>query len=108
MRAFLAVAAAMLFAFSLTTITTDTAEAGLKRYMICWMTPSGVSDCAWLPRHYRLSWVRKPYCSRSHCRNGTVSFTLTRSRIRCLGAFVDTSAMFPTHTATIYAPKYGY
>ena len=106
MRKLWAVAAAAMIAVSITFSASTTAEAGIRNYMICWMTPSGNNDCAWLPRHYRLSWVPKPYCNTAHrCRYGRVKFALTRARIAVLSRYVDTSSMFPTHTATIYAPS---
>lgn len=83
----------------------EEAQAGLPSYVICWTTPSGVSDCALLPRSYRVYGVRKPYCEGPTCHRGRVSFVLTRSRISSLGRWIDTSSMFPTHVATIYAPK---
>ena len=83
----------------------EEAQAGLSSYMICWTMPSGQSDCAQLPRGYRIYGVRKPYCERPTCHRGRVSFVLTRSRISRLSRWIDTSSMFPTHVATIYAPK---
>lgn len=106
MRRIWAVAAALAIAISLSFTISKPAEAGISRYMICWMTPSGVADCAWLPRNYRLPWVAKPYCNAEYrCNRGRVKFALTRWRIRYLQRYVDTSSMFPTHTATIYAPS---
>lgn len=105
MRRIWAVAAAAMIAMSLTLAISKPAEAGIRQYMICWMTPSGVGDCAWLPRNYHLPWVSKPYCDANRrCNNGTVSFALTHRRIAYLRRYVDTSSMFPTHTATVYAP----
>lgn len=104
MRFRLAVVAALLMAGSVSWVAP--AEAGLRKYMICWMTPDSVGDCAWLPRGYHLSFVEKPYCNRAQrCKRGRVSFTLTHARIRHLGRYVATDTMYPTHTATIYAPN---
>jgi hypothetical protein len=103
MRTPITLAAILLVALAFT--TKDEAQAGLTTYLICWIMPSGESDCAQLPRGYRIYGVRKPYCESPTCHRGTVSFTLTRSRISNLGRWVDTSSMFPTHVATIYAPK---
>ena len=84
----------------------DQAKAGIRQYMICWMTPDGAGDCAWLPDQFHFSWVDRPYCNGQYdCVNGTVSFVLTDWRINQLGAYVDTTTMYPTHTATIYAPR---
>ncbi|MEQ8825160.1 MAG: hypothetical protein RIC14_12380 [Filomicrobium sp.] len=106
MRKLWAVAIAAMITLTFTLSVSKPAEAGIRKYMICWMTPSGVSDCAWLPRNYRLYWVRKPFCNAKHrCWKGTVRFALTRKRIAYLSRYVDTTSMFPTHTATIYAPK---
>ena len=83
----------------------DEAQAGLRNYMICWTMPNGHSDCAILPRNYRIYGISRPYCERPTCHRGRISFTLTRARIASLGRWIDTSSMFPTHVATIYAPK---
>lgn len=82
-------------------------QAGSSRYYVCWMQPSGTTDCAYLPDDYHIRGVRKPYCNEAkRCTKGTVDFRLTHSTIACLSQYVDTSTMKPTNDATIYAPKY--
>lgn len=83
------------------------AQAGFqyeRDYIICWTSYlNGSSDCARLPRRYKLPGVKKP-----RARAGTTTFTLTWSRIRCLKGYLGRktiSTMRPTHQATIYAPK---
>lgn len=85
--------------------TADRAAAGYSTYVICWTQVSGVTECRNLPDNYRLPGVAKPYCNTSNfCRAGAVDFQLTRARIQCLKAYVDTRSMVPGGTATIYAP----
>ncbi len=103
MRTPITLAATLLVALAFA--SNDESQAGITTYLICWTTPGGESDCAQLPHSYRIYGVPKPYCERPTCHRGTVRFTLTRSRISSLGRWVDTSSMFPTHVATIYAPK---
>ncbi len=103
MRTFFALAVAALAAGFVSTAA-DTAAAGDRPdYWICWTLTSGSSDCAKLPDDYRISGVKRPYCNNAKkCNPGTVSFTLTWSRIKCLSQYIDTETMRPTHTATIY------
>jgi len=76
------------------------ANAGYHHYTLCWTDWSGGSNCRTLPRNYRVPGVAKPLP-----KNGSVSFTLTRSRIWCLRQWVNTADMRPAQRATIYAPK---
>lgn len=101
MRIVFVLAAALLAAMSVSV------SAGYNRDMICWTLTSGKSACAFMPKHYRLSFVPKPNCAGVfQCQRSQVHFTLTRRRLRELSRYVDTSRMRPTHTATLYARLY--
>lgn len=101
MRTFLTAAAIAAFSFTATTMGSSPVQAGLTHYTLCWTAAWGGSECVHLPRNYRLPGIRKPRIP-----DGTVSFTLTRSRIACLKRYVNTADMRPAQRATIYAPKY--
>jgi hypothetical protein len=83
------------------------ALAGSRSYYVCWMQPSGTSECANLPDDYQIGGVKKPYCNEAQrCNKGSVDFALTHSTIACLSQYVDTSTMKPTNWATVYAPSH--
>lgn len=85
----------------------NAAAAGSRSYYVCWMQPSGTTECANLPDDYMIGGVAKPYCNEAdRCKKGSVDFTLTRSTISCLSQYVDTSTMKPTNAATVYAPSH--
>ncbi|CFX46201.1 exported protein of unknown function [Candidatus Filomicrobium marinum] len=101
MRIVFVLAAVLLAAMSVSV------SAGYNRDMICWTLTSGKSACAFMPKHYRLSFVPKPNCAGVfQCQRSQVHFALTRRRLRELSRYVDTSRMRPTHTATLYARLY--
>lgn len=93
-----AVAAAVLASVSL---ASNSAQAGLSHYTLCWTASWGGSECVHLPRNYRLPGISKPRIP-----TGTVHFTLTRNLINCiLNRYVRTADMRPGQRATIYAPQ---
>ena len=64
MRTLTSLAVTLLIVLAFT--STDEAQAGLRNYMICWTMPNGHSDCAILPRNYRIYGISRPYCERTH------------------------------------------
>jgi hypothetical protein len=74
-----------------------TANAGTpaKAYYICWTSVAGNTDCAALPRWYRIPGVRRPTCCNVRADSDRSEFYLTRRQIRALaaqGVRIDTMA----------------
>ena len=82
-------------------LSATSAEAGTRKYVLCWTNSGGYSQCVHLPRNYRLPGISKPRIAA-----GTTDFVLTRRLINCiLRNYVSTADMHPGQEATIYAPK---
>lgn len=85
-----------------TFVTTEKADAfGYRHYTMCWSTPAGLTECAYLPRNYRIPGVRKPTRATS-----PVTFVITRTLIRCaLNRYIKSDTLAARHEARIYAPR---
>ncbi|MGQ0673865.1 MAG: hypothetical protein ACT4N2_13445 [Hyphomicrobium sp.] len=100
----LALATTCTFAFS-----TPSSAAGRSDDWVCWMQPSGVTTCAYVPEPYHVRDI--PYKPHKHrnsqkCRHCSVDFRLSHPNIRDFGNYLDNSTMRRFHDATLYGEKY--
>lgn len=75
---------------------------------VCWMQPSGVTACAYLPEPYEVRDVEyKPHRhqDRKRCMHCYVDGQLTKRNIRDLSRYTDTSTMRRTHDMTLFGDK---
>jgi hypothetical protein len=78
-------------------------KAPVKTY-ICWGSVAGHTDCAWLPRGYRVPGVKRPTCCNVRGDSDRVDFVLTRRIIAALAAQgVRTDTMVPGAWAGLQA-----
>lgn len=98
------------FAFLLA-LSTSVAANGKKDW-VCWMQPSGVTQCKSLQRHpdehYFVSGVTKPHKHeglKQPCRHCSVDFRLNEDNIDSMSDYTDTTTMRSAHDATLYGSK---
>jgi hypothetical protein len=101
MRKLLLTAAALAVGAVLT--ATSSQAGGERKDWVCWMQPSGVSECAWLKhRHYHIH-VMRAHRHERDCNHCAIPFKLDHDKIEHLDdEHVNTKTMRAYHDATVY------
>lgn len=98
---------AALVAVAVVTAPVASEAGGKKKDWICWMQPSGTSDCAWLENdHYHIH-VMRAHRHQRDCNHCAVPFTLDDDKIHHIGdEGISTKTMRPFHDAAVYGSKH--
>lgn len=87
-------------------LTTNANAGGSRNDWVCWMQPSGTTECAWLKKHHYHVHMMRPHRHGRNCDHCAVPGKLDHGKIHHFDdEGVNTATMRSYHDVTLYGDK---